>query len=181
MLRRLLAAYDCGAAEELRFLIGPQGKPTLHDGRLSFNLSHSGAVAIVAVAPGEVDLGIDVEHVRPMANMEKLVGRFFSPLERTALSSQPLERREAAFFRLWTRKEAFIKATGKGLTRPLDSFTVSLGEPPTIIKPLLPDWSLHHLEPAPDYVGTLAVMHPAPLLKGGPLAYLLGSTGAARR
>jgi 4'-phosphopantetheinyl transferase len=109
-------------------------------------------------------VGIDLEHVRPMPDAEHLVTRFFSAREQRIFQALPETQKQEAFFNCWTRKEAFLKATGKGLTRPLDTFDVSLapgkaarllsldGEPP---KTEL--WSLKTFIPAAGSVATLAV------------------------
>ena len=160
-LRRLLAAYTGTAAECLRFSYGPQGKPALLDGSLHFNLSHSGELAIVALSLSR-PLGVDVERLRPVTDVLKIARRFFSASEQQALSQTAESRRNQAFMRCWTRKEAYIKAVGGGLSIALDSFDVSLDEPPRFLKlPNDPDktlpWSLYHLQPGPGYVGALAI------------------------
>jgi len=126
-LRRILARYLAAEPEDLVFDLGEHGKPALRGtpGGLAFNLSHSGDRALVAVTRvGPV--GVDIEGHRALTDRDGLARRFFSPAEIQQLEGLPEEDRTAAFFRCWTRKEAFIKCSGRGLTQPLDSFDVSL-------------------------------------------------------
>ena len=160
-LRRLLAAYTGLTAEGLRFSYGPQGKPALIDANLHFNLSHSGELAMLALNPSQ-PLGVDIERLRPVTDALKIARRFFSDSEQEALLQTAESQRNEAFMRCWTRKEAYIKAVGGGLSIPLDSFDVTLDQPPRFLslqnsrdEALL--WSLYHLDPAPGYIGALAV------------------------
>ncbi|MCB1055772.1 MAG: 4'-phosphopantetheinyl transferase superfamily protein [Acidobacteria bacterium] len=167
VLRRLLGAYLDVPPGELRFHYGDKGKPSL-DPRwdaagLSFNLSHSQELALYGLVQGR-ELGIDVEQLRPMPDAEQIAERFFSRSERETLRRIPAERKADAFFNCWTRKEAYIKATGDGLSMPLDRFDVTLapedearmlsaeGDPAKAAS-----WSMYHLEPAAGYVGALAI------------------------
>jgi 4'-phosphopantetheinyl transferase len=167
-LRAILAAYLHIPPDHLTFTYGRHGKPALADGLapdgLCFNLSHSDEVALCAVTTiGAV--GVDVEAIRPMEeDGRKLIGRFFSERERAEFLSLPGHQRLAAFFRGWTRKEAFIKATGTGLAAALDSFDVTLGpDAPTALLRVGDDpsahtrWTLLDLEPGPGYAAALAV------------------------
>jgi len=115
-------------ADSLRFETGPHGKPHLADSPLDarFNLSHSGERALIALAAGR-EVGIDVE-ARRQVNVLELATRFFAPAETAMLRALPTEEQHAAFLRCWTRKEAFIKAIGDGLSFPLDHFEVSLAD-----------------------------------------------------
>jgi 4'-phosphopantetheinyl transferase len=110
---------------EIQFVAGAQGKPAIAGGP-EFNLAHSGDVALIALARDRA-VGVDVEQVRAMPDADGIAARFFSAGEQAALAALPAAERQAAFFNIWTRKEAFIKATGAGLSFPLDGFTVSLG------------------------------------------------------
>lgn len=124
-LRAVLARYLGARPEELRFAYGPQGKPSLEATELRFNLSHSASRGLLAVTCG-AELGADLERVRPEVDYEGLARRFFSPGEAEALRTVAPELRATAFFAAWTRKEAFIKAKGGGLSIPLDRFDVTL-------------------------------------------------------
>ncbi len=124
-LRAVLAHYCGRPASGLSFLAGPHGKPYLDGaGGVEFNLSHSGDLALVAVATG-VRVGVDIERVRELDDRDAIAHRFFSARERAELDAQPQGLRTAAFFRIWSCKEAYIKCLGTGLHEPLDGFSVS--------------------------------------------------------
>ncbi|MGA2965469.1 MAG: 4'-phosphopantetheinyl transferase superfamily protein [Terriglobales bacterium] len=127
-LRELLGGYlEIGAAE-VRFEYSASGKPRLGAGHnpraLQFNVSHSANMALIAVG-SEHRLGVDIERIRSDANTDALAERFFSLRERAGLRALPDGLRVPGFFACWTRKEAFIKATGDGLSFPLADFSVS--------------------------------------------------------
>jgi len=128
-LRRLLAAYDDLPVSGLRYAIGPQGKPRLNDAapvsRLHFNTSHSDGRVVVAVTRG-LEIGIDIERIREHEQWGDLARRFFSAAEANALAAYDSGGKSDAFFAGWTRKEAFVKALGGGLSIPLDRFSVTL-------------------------------------------------------
>lgn len=164
--RKTLAKYLSVSPLELSFVYGAFGKPGLSprpDGtRVEFNLSHSGDMAILAVTGGP-HVGIDVEQVIPMQDLQGMASRFFSAYENAILSEVPLHIRDFAFYCCWTRKEAFLKALGHGLAHPLDSFDVSLDERRPRLVAVRGDgeapstWTLAHLCPAAGYVAALAV------------------------
>jgi 4'-phosphopantetheinyl transferase len=164
LLRHILAGYAGLAPSEMRVERAPEGKPRLlHPRDLRFNLSHSEGIGVVAVALAR-EVGIDIEAVRPLDDLESLVGTCFSAVERTQFAALPEPSRLLAFFEAWTRKEAFLKALGEGLSRPLDSFDVTLrpGDPPRILRVegepgLAERYSLRELRPAAGFVGALAV------------------------
>jgi 4'-phosphopantetheinyl transferase len=162
VLRTLLAKYLGASPQQLAFCYGRAGKPALEDmgTDLAFNMSHSGDLAVYAFAR-DCRLGVDIEQVRPMADLELVASQFFSAEERSELLALEAADRVAAFFRCWTRKEAYIKAIGDGLLIPLKSFRVSLapGQPAALLHAAdsnLADWHMHHLAPAADYVGAVA-------------------------
>lgn len=134
-LRRVLGAYLGMAPAELEFTYSGLGKPSLTGVDLNFNLSHSHELAVLAVAQGG-ELGVDVEYLRPQANFKAIATRFFAPEEVDAIEQLPAEVQLRAFFSCWTRKEAILKAVGKGLTYPLNQVVVSVDpdETPTIIR-----------------------------------------------
>lgn len=164
VLRHLLAAYLGQPASTLSFRRGPYGKPALEQAGPSFNLSHSGNLVTIAVATAGHDVGIDVEQRRPLHDMAGLVRRCCSEAERVALSTLPVQCVEAAFFRLWTRKEAVLKATGEGLTRRLASISVGLAETAPLLSGA-PGMALRTLEIIPGYAAALAVAQPDPQLR----------------
>lgn len=135
LLRRQLGAVLGEPPASLRFAYGSAGKPSLAwpEKALRFNLSHSGDRAVLAFS-ADFELGVDIEKTRDDVDHQAISERFFSPAERAALEREPAGRRSRAFFEIWTRKEAFIKARGGGLTIALDSFDVSLGEPARVLR-----------------------------------------------
>ena len=163
-LRLILAGYLALDSARIAFTHGPAGKPALaHWPGLHFNVSHSADVALIAVTRrGEV--GVDVERVRPFANDLGMAERFFSPYETGVLRSLEGERRRAAFFHAWTRKEAYLKARGQGLSYGLERVEVTLlpEEAARFLRidgceRLAAQWSLHHLVPAVGCVGALTL------------------------
>lgn len=164
LLRAILGRYLACAPATLRLAYGPQGKPWLagHPS-LTFNLTHAHELALVAVA-WERQVGVDLAYVgdRP-AEEEALAARFFAPQEVAALQRVPQAARPHAFLQAWTRKEAYAKARGDGLSRPLNRFAVSLAPeaPPALLwdgdDPDAPAcWQLLALEPDPAYVAAVA-------------------------
>jgi 4'-phosphopantetheinyl transferase len=127
-LRSLLAQYLGGAPQEVRFRYAGQGKPALEgESGLSFNVSHTNGLALMAFVKQRT-IGVDVENVGREVGAERLAERFFSEPERQALRPLRGDELQAAFFRCWTRKEAYIKAKGDGLSLPLHQFDVSIAE-----------------------------------------------------
>jgi 4'-phosphopantetheinyl transferase len=164
-LRLLLGAYLEADPRSLEFSVNPYGKPRVESPRchLSFNMSHSTMVTMVAVCLNS-EVGIDVEAIRPIAEWGAIASSHFSAEENEALSAEPEALRPEAFFRCWTRKEAFIKAKGLGLSLPLNSFsvTVSAEAAPGLLHcdwdpQESSRWSLTDLEPEPGYIGSLAI------------------------
>jgi 4'-phosphopantetheinyl transferase len=165
ILRVLLGRYLAIEPDRIRFAYGPRGKPRLAfpEAPLEFNLAHSGRFAAYAFATG-CELGVDIEEVRPVSHQEDIVRRFFSREECEEWLELDPTQRDEAFFCCWTRKEAYIKALGDGLSMPLDRFRVSLrpGEPAALIRAdegpaAASRWSLYSLAPADGYVGALAL------------------------
>lgn len=167
-LRRTLGEQLGVAPERLVFAYGPQGKPELAwpaRSGMAFNLSHAGERALLAwTRAGEI--GVDIECLRPVT--PGLAERFFAPEEAAALAALPAAEQTAAFFRCWTRKEAYLKALGSGLARPLDGFVVSLapGQPAELLAVRgdpeeARHWRLEHLDPAPGYCAAIAMRRTA--------------------
>ncbi|MGA8222505.1 MAG: 4'-phosphopantetheinyl transferase superfamily protein, partial [Candidatus Acidiferrales bacterium] len=127
-MRKILAGYLGCDAKQLIFEYDEKGKPRLRDTfnarELNFNLSHSGQLSLLAVAP-KISVGIDIETVNPKFTCQEIAGRFLSRDEIRNLLTLPEEQRTEAFFTCWTRKEAYIKARGDGLSIPLNSFSVT--------------------------------------------------------
>jgi 4'-phosphopantetheinyl transferase len=149
----------------LRFSYGRFGKPALSGppgaSSVEFNLSHSGDLALVAASFGR-RLGIDLERIDASRSGQEIAERFFSPREIAALRSFPRERQTDAFFACWTRKEAYLKARGDGLSFPLDRFSVSISpEEPASLLDCRDDetqrWVLQDITPEAGWAAALAV------------------------
>ncbi|HEX9917920.1 MAG TPA: 4'-phosphopantetheinyl transferase superfamily protein [Pyrinomonadaceae bacterium] len=167
LLRRLLGLYLARPPESLQFSYGAYGKPSLDGahatGDLRFNVSHSHELVLYAFARGR-EVGVDIEHMRADFAGEDIAARFFSAREVNMLRTLPAEARTHAFFNCWTRKEAYIKARGEGLSHPLDAFDVSLipGEPAALLGTRgdpreLSRWSLHSLDAGEGYAAAVVV------------------------
>jgi 4'-phosphopantetheinyl transferase len=156
-LRSILARYLAIAPAAIRFEYGPHGKPRLDTSHvlahpLHFNLTHSNDLALFSVT-GLGAIGIDIEQIRPDFSSAQIAKRYFSAGEIEALGMLAPQEYAEAFFRCWTRKEAFIKATGLGLSLPLDQFDVTLnpGETASLLRTAwdpgeAAHWSLRTLE-----------------------------------
>jgi 4'-phosphopantetheinyl transferase len=167
LLRSILGQYLTCDPRSLRFTTNSYGKPLLVSPvagkRLHFNLSHSGDLALYAFAY-EREVGVDVEQMRAGIDYRELATRYFSVRECAALEALSADLQQEAFFLCWSRKEAYIKARGEGLSLPLDQFDVSLvpGEPPRLLgsreEPgVVEYWSLYALSPGSGYSGALAI------------------------
>jgi 4'-phosphopantetheinyl transferase len=168
VLRALLGSYLGREPRQLEFCYSSYGKPSLVEDQVGgrtfhFNVTHSQGIALYAVA-WDRQVGVDVEWLRPDFGAEQIAKRYLSPNETAVLRALPPERRIEAFFTCWTRKEAYIKARGKGLSLNLDQFDVSLapGEPAAVLATRddpqqASRWAMQHLDPGPGYVGALAV------------------------
>jgi 4'-phosphopantetheinyl transferase len=166
-LRMILARYLNRAPDQFEFRYGPFGKPELAPrgdaGGIRFNLTHSQGLALYAITLDH-DIGIDLEGVRPNFAWGEIASRYFAPSEVEALRLVPAPLRAGAFLSCWTRKEAFVKARGEGLSLPLDQFEVSVtpGEHARLLR-ITSDpqeasqWSFQQLEPAPGFVAAIAV------------------------
>ena len=178
-LRAILGRYVGTHPASLRFVRGPQGKPSLAPPGgpdIRFNMSHAQNLALYAVTRGR-EVGIDVEYVRDEAgaaapgatrlDTTQIAEQFFSSYEVGCLRQLPPASRTRAFYHVWTRKEAYLKARGEGLTVPLDAFDVSVYPDEAVAllrvaqRPAeVARWSLWALEPAPGFVGTLVAEAP---------------------
>ncbi|MGE3174528.1 MAG: 4'-phosphopantetheinyl transferase superfamily protein [Planctomycetota bacterium] len=161
-LRAILAGYVGADPAALEFTVGGRGKPALAgEGMPHFNLSHSAQLALVAVSHAPV--GVDVEKLRHLERLRDIARRQFSTAEIAAFEQLPEGEQLQAFYRCWTRKEAYVKALGLGLAA-LDVFDVELGERArfTALRDGedVAQWSLFDVSPALGYVGALAVRDP---------------------
>jgi 4'-phosphopantetheinyl transferase len=162
LLRTILGRHLDEAPQAVRFAYGAHGKPALAgDVALRFNLAHSHELALVAVAE-EREVGVDLERLRPEVAVLDIARRFFSSAEHRALHAAPPAERQLTFFRLWTCKEACVKATGEGVARALRATDVVLGPDTAQLRPPAEPggparWALHELRPDAGYAGALAV------------------------
>jgi len=148
----ILSLYlDCRPADVL-FRAGAHGKPFLepaaHGQRLRFNVSHSHELALVGVTAAS-EVGVDIERVRPLEDLDAMVARHFAPRERRAFTRAAPADRLRTFFRHWTLKEAYLKASGVGLSGPLDAVDVTIGRHA--------EWTVRPLSPDAGYVAALVV------------------------
>ena len=166
-LRLLLGRYMNISPASIQFRYGAKGKPRLEaGGDLRFNASHSEDLAVFAFTVG-CEIGVDVEHIHSLPDMQAIATRFFCAEEAAELMSLPEHQRQRAFFLCWTRKEAYIKATGDGLSAPLDDFRITLNpadgarfvhisrDAGAAVR-----WMLHNLEIAEDFAAALAYRDP---------------------
>lgn len=162
ILRLILGRYLGRRAKDVEFVYGKSGKPALTDDHrgLQFNVSHSAEFALFAVVTGH-SVGVDIERIRYDLDCLELASRFFSPEEIAALHSCSEDKRISAFFRCWSRKEAYIKALGEGLSIPLDQFSVSFlpGELPCVKRQ--PEWIVQEIPVHPQYAAAVVTDAPA--------------------
>ena len=161
VLRILLGNYLNIQPQAVVFAYGEQGRPFLSHSDFAFNISHSEDVALLAFTWGR-ELGVDVEAIRPLTDADAVARISFSQKELAEYTAVSEAQKPQAFYNCWTRKEAFIKAVGSGLSYPLDSFDVTLlpGEPAQILqiqgsKAEASKWQLQSLNPVDGYVGAL--------------------------
>jgi 4'-phosphopantetheinyl transferase len=162
-LRTVLGEYLGTEPQRVEIETDSYGKPHIRgEALLSFNLSHSGNLSLLALGKGK-KLGIDIERIDRTVNVDEVSRRFFSPREVEEIFGLPSELRELAFFVCWSRKEAFVKAVGRGFSFPLDRFSVSCrpGEPAALLdcgdeEKELVRWVLLDLPPIPGNVTALA-------------------------
>jgi 4'-phosphopantetheinyl transferase len=167
-LRRLLGEYSKSPPEALVFAYGPHGKPALSGQRddvtrIEFSVSHSADVALIALAMGR-RVGVDVEQHDASVKIHRLAARFFSPRETAELMGLPDEMQRSGFYRGWTSKEAYLKATGFGLSFSLSKFTVSLDpcRPAALVEVIEQAdepsrWRMHSLEMHDGFSAALLV------------------------
>ena len=166
-LRAILSRYLDIKPSALNFGYNLYGKPFLDSplakNTLSFNLSHSHGVALIAITENR-DIGIDIERIRTNLPYQQIAESFFSEVEKAVLRSLPEHLQHKAFFTCWTRKEAYVKAVGKGLSIPLSQFDVAFapGEPAALLRfqddpQEIFRWDVIELIPASDMVAALAV------------------------
>lgn len=151
-LRRLLGARLGQSPSGIKFHAGEYGKPHI-EGKLEFNLSHSGEWAVCAIAEN-LPVGIDIEVYRPFPEAKAIAGEFFTPGERSLLECAGEEETAKRFLRLWTRKEAYVKAVGHGLSMALNQFTVGLDDD-SVLNESQQRWGMRSLSVVPDHAVAL--------------------------
>ncbi|MBD2089188.1 4'-phosphopantetheinyl transferase superfamily protein [Microcoleus sp. FACHB-1515] len=149
-LRLILSRYLQTPPDRLQFACGDRGKPFLVDGAIEFNLSHSSDWALIAVAIDQ-PVGVDVEQIRSI-EFRSLLDRYFHPQEVRAIACLPSEEQQLAFFRCWTRKEAYLKAIGCGIANGLN-------------EQIPIDWTIWELNVASNFVGAVAIQGRSNLLQ----------------
>lgn len=162
-LRHLLGHYINCSPNEVALAYSVKGKPALAaPSSVHFNMTHSGDLAVIALTLRR-EIGVDVEQIRPLSDIQQIADQCFCPEEASEVMSAPQTERERAFFRCWTRKEAYIKATGDGLSAPLSSFRVTVQrDVPTRFVHIQHNaieaeaWTLHDLQVPVDYAAALA-------------------------
>ncbi|GFE68451.1 4'-phosphopantetheinyl transferase superfamily protein [Chroococcus sp. FPU101] len=165
-LREILGDYLNLAPQDVKFEYNAKGKPLLCSSlnrELQFNVSHSQDLALYGVAQSQ-KIGVDLEYVRTVKDLEHIAERFFCPSEAAILKTLSSPEREKAFFGIWTAKEAYLKATGEGIAGGLDQVEVSIAATQVQgLKSIFRDeqvvnqWRLWSFFPTPDYVATIAV------------------------
>ncbi|MBX3400550.1 MAG: 4'-phosphopantetheinyl transferase superfamily protein [Gemmataceae bacterium] len=164
-LRRILGGYLGIEPRDVPLTVEPDGKPVLAEGRLQFNVTHSGERGLVAVANRRV--GVDLEQLRPVENADGLVERFFGPDEREQYRRLPVDLKLAGFFRGWTGKEALLKAVGTGIQN-VDKCVVDLDprNAPRIVRfdhaAESGEWRLLSWEPEQGYLASMAIESETP-------------------
>ena len=165
ILRELLGRYFSQQPSDIKISYSDYGKPYVVGASTRFNLAHAGGLALFAFAQ-DTAVGVDLEQERELDDALAIAKRFFSPVEWESLAALPSVEQRAAFFRIWSRKEAFIKAVGQGLSYPLDSFEVTAAEDETRLLRVGDDsaeagaWSLLALPVPAGYAAALAVRLP---------------------
>jgi 4'-phosphopantetheinyl transferase len=163
MLRDILGRYTRIEPVHIKFAYGMKGKPRLaqDSSAIRFNLAHSGPLAVYAIAKRR-EVGVDLEQTHPLDDFHEVARRYFSQAEYAALAALPTSQHIEGFFNCWTRKEAYIKALGDGLSFPLDQFEVTLrpGDPPQLLRvngapQEVTRWKLEAFYPAEGYTAAL--------------------------
>lgn len=159
ILRSILGSYLGIEPQQVQFDYQTRGKPVLaaslsHSG-ITFNLSHSQRLALCAVTYHS-PIGVDLEYIRPMSDIEALAKRFFLPREYEVVRSLAGDEQQKIFFRYWTCKEAYLKATGDGISQ-LEQIEIFLNPNTPAKLQTLENWSLFELVPADNYLGAVAV------------------------
>ncbi len=167
VLRLLLAQYLSVEPDRIRFYYHPYGKPfiaeCLNEKGVHFNLSHSEGYALFGFTCRR-KIGVDIEYIQVISEMEEIANRFFSFQEKRVLKGLPDQEKNAVFYNFWTRKEAFAKAVGTGLGQAFDQIDVSQCPGPPSLEMSREDlsekefcWSIQDLNPVPGFAAAIAI------------------------
>ena len=170
VLRDVLGRYLSVAPERIEFEKNRYGKLSVigqeTPNEIRFNLSHSADLATIALTRGR-EVGVDIEQIKPERATSQIARRFFASSETKAITALPSDEQTVAFFRCWTRKEAYIKAKGQGLSLPLSSFevTVAANQPPALQQVSgdsdeILRWTMGTFDPGPSFLGAFVVEVP---------------------
>ena len=168
LVRHALARRLGCTEAEVALTVDVHGRPSPMGGSIDFNLSHAGSLVVLAL--GTVRVGIDVEMTSRARDWRAIARRFFSPVEVAAIEACDEARQRTAFFRAWTRKEAFVKALGTGIATGFGRFDVSVGPRPALLGARIDgvdagEWSIRDLPPDPDHLGAVAVRSTRPRVR----------------
>lgn len=166
-LRTILGRYLGVKPGRLQLLHGKNGKPALAgayaDTGVSFNLSHSKGQALYAITLGR-EIGVDIEYIHDFFEMEQIADNILSASEKIAFRELPRQKKIKVFFKWWTRKEAFLKALGTGLSQSMDMIDISTfygeetaGEKIEVCSDEISKWSIHDIEPVPGFAAAFAI------------------------
>ncbi len=167
MLRKILGRYLDIEPDQVQFEYSSRGKPSLSPqfsaSKIQFNISHSQGMALCGITCDRL-IGIDLEYLRSLADAESIAKRFFSLREHKIISSLPAATKEKVFFQFWTAKEAYLKATGDGLSGGLEQVEVDINSDQSLRLVSIQgdyqkanNWSLYPLIPDVNYIATLAI------------------------
>lgn len=165
LLRCVLGWYLGSAPQDLVFKYGAFGKPTLEDHphslSVEFNVAHCEGWVVYAICRDR-EVGVDIEQIRQISTSVGFPTTFLAKEERDDIESLGPDASRDAFFNCWTRKEAYLKATGRGLSESLDSFRVSVGADYSVLLSAsesvrISDWKILHVSPVEGYIGAIAI------------------------
>ena len=166
-LRTILGRYLCVKPGRLQLIHGKNGKPTLAgayaDTGVSFNLSHSKGQALYAITLGR-EIVVDIEYIHDFSDMEQIADNILSASEKIAFRKLQKQKKLKVFFKCWTRKKAFLKALGTGLSQSMDMIDITTfygeetaGEKIEVSSDEISKWSIHDIAPIPGFAAAFAV------------------------
>ena len=168
-LARRVLAHRLGRAEaEIELTVDAHGRPSLATGGIDFNLSHAGSCVVIALSA--VRVGIDVESLQRTRDGPSIARRFFSPAEAAAVEASAAGERERTFFRIWVRKEAFVKALGTGIATGFGRFDVGTGAGAALVAARIEgveaaEWTIADFDPGAGHLGAVAARTTRPRIR----------------